>query len=51
MISVIVCTYNANWEKTKNTLFSIIRQKNVIFEIIVTDDGSASNNFSWRLFI
>ena len=45
MISVIVCTYNADWEKTKNTLFSIIRQKNVIFEIIVTDDGSASNNF------
>lgn len=44
-ISVVVLTYNPNWIKLRNTLKSIICQKKVDFEIIVTDDGSKQNYF------
>lgn len=39
-ISVIVLTYNPNYEKLFNTLKSIICQKGCDFEIIISDDGS-----------
>ncbi len=39
-VSVIVLTYNADPNKLKMTLKSILRQKNVGFEIIIADDGS-----------
>ena len=45
MITVVVCTFNADWEKIKKTLFSIIRQKEILYEILVADDGSINNNF------
>ena len=44
--SVIVLTYNPSLEKLKNTLYSIIVQKNICFEIIIADDGSSENYFS-----
>ena len=44
-MSVIVVTYNSEWEKIKITLNSILRQKNISLQIIVADDGS-ENIFS-----
>jgi len=44
-ISVLVVTYNPDWIKLKNTLSSILIQKDVKFEIIISDDGSVDNNF------
>lgn len=41
--SVIVCSYNPNIEKLKNTIISIANQKDVKFEIIIADDGSKMN--------
>lgn len=39
-VSIIICTYNPDTEKLNRTLFSAVLQKNVDFEIIITDDGS-----------
>lgn len=39
-VSVVVLTYKPNWNKLKRTLKSIVMQKDVELEIIVTDDGS-----------
>ena len=39
-ISVIVAVYNAQWNKLKRTLLSILMQEGVEFEIILADDGS-----------
>lgn len=39
-VSVIVLTYKPNWDKLKNTLLSVVRQKDINYEIIVSDDGS-----------
>ena len=41
-ISVVVGTYNPNWEKLKATLLSIVEQKNLKLQIVVSDDGSAN---------
>ena len=51
--SVIVCTYNPQWEKLYVTLKSILIQKKCIFEIVVTDDGSDNNLFELveKLFV
>ena len=43
--SVLMLTYNSSWDKTRRTLYSIIIQKNVDFELVVADDGSKENNF------
>lgn len=40
-VSVIVLTYNSDLAKLKRTLKSIITQKSIQFEIIISDDGSA----------
>ena len=42
--SVIVCCYNSDIEKLKKTIISIAKQKDVSFEIIISDDGSKNNN-------
>ena len=47
-MSVIVVTYNSEWEKIKITLNSILRQKNISLQIIVADDGS-ENIFSEKI--
>lgn len=39
-VTVIVLTYNPNWDKLKKTLESILIQKYISYEIIVSDDGS-----------
>lgn len=39
-VSVVVLTYKPDWNKLKNTLQSIVMQKDVELEIIITDDGS-----------
>lgn len=44
-VSVIVLTYNPNLEKLYRTLSSIIAQKDVDFELILSDDGSADSKF------
>lgn len=46
-ISVCVLTYNPVKEKLRETLMSIMRQKNIEFEIIVSDDGSEDNLFEY----
>lgn len=46
-VSVCVLTYNPVKEKLKETLLSIIRQKKIEFEIIVSDDGSEENLFEY----
>lgn len=45
-ISVIVATYNSDFNKLISTLFSIVIQKNINFEIIITDDGSENDYFA-----
>lgn len=44
-VSVIVATYNPVYEKMILTIDSIICQKGVNIELIVTDDGSENNYF------
>ena len=44
-VTVAVISYNPVWEKLRNTLKSIVWQKNVDFEIIVADDGSEHDSF------
>ena len=44
--SVVVCTYNPDWEKLRLTLKSIIMQKDCIYQIVITDDGSDDNLFT-----
>lgn len=44
-ISVIMATYNPSWDKCRFTLDSIIEQRNVNFELVITDDGSSENLF------
>lgn len=39
-VSVILLTYNPNFEKLKNTINSIINQENISIELIIADDGS-----------
>ena len=43
--TILVLTYNSDWIKTKQTLLSILEQENVLFEIVIADDGSQNNNF------
>ena len=45
LVSVIMAIYNPSWEKCVFTLESVIAQKNIDFELIVTDDGSSDNLF------
>ena len=44
-VSIIVATYNPDLNKLMSTLLSIIIQKGIKFEIIVTDDGSQKDYF------
>lgn len=44
-VTVLVVTYFPAWKKLKSTLLSIVCQKDVSFEIIVSDDGSEVDFF------
>ena len=41
-VTVLIVTYNSDLNKLYRTLYSVLRQKNVIFEIVISDDGSDS---------
>lgn len=43
-VSICILTYDQSWEKLKMTLDSIICQKGIDFEIIISDDGSEENH-------
>ena len=47
-VSVICLIYNSDYNKLLVTLNSILKQKNVSFEIIVADDGS-TNDYSEKI--
>ncbi len=44
-VSVVMLTYNPSWEKMKATLNSIIIQKNISVQLVISDDGSKENFF------
>lgn len=43
-VSIYVLTYEQSWKKLKMTLDSVICQKGIDFEIIISDDGSEENH-------
>lgn len=44
-VSIIFITYNSKWEDIKNTLDSILKQENIEFEVVISDDGSEKNYY------
>ena len=46
-VSIIVATYNPDIHKLQKTLMAAAKQKDIDFEIIVTDDGSKQKDFSF----
>ncbi|MBR4864473.1 MAG: glycosyltransferase [Oscillospiraceae bacterium] len=40
LVSVLLLTYNADWNKLALTLRSVLQQKHIAFELIIADDGS-----------
>lgn len=46
-VSVIVLTYNPDPAKLRQTLTAAARQREVDFEILISDDGSARKDFSF----
>ncbi|NME83739.1 glycosyltransferase [Clostridium sp. SM-530-WT-3G] len=44
-VSIIVLTYNPNYDKLELTIKSLLAQKNIDFQIVITDDGSKKNYF------
>lgn len=45
IVTVCVLTYNPDWTRLRNTLRSIICQKNIDFDIVIADDGSKVDCF------
>ncbi len=43
-ISVLMCIYNSEWNRTRQTIYSVISQKNIDYELIISDDGSTGND-------
>lgn len=43
MVSVVVLTYNPNFKKLFDTLNSILCQKDISYEVIISDDGSKNS--------
>lgn len=39
-VSIIILSYNPSWEKMKYTLHSVVCQSDIVFEVIIADDGS-----------
>lgn len=39
-VSVIICTYNSRYEDIIRTIYSVVVQKKISYEIIISDDGS-----------
>lgn len=45
IVTICVLTYNPDWTKLRTTLRSIICQKNIDFDIVISDDGSKIDCF------
>lgn len=45
-ITVIIASYNPSLIKLKRTIYSVVKQKNIHVQLILTDDGSRDNLFS-----
>ena len=45
-VSVAVLTYNPNTEKLLDTLQSVLLQKDIAYQIVIADDGSAEPGFA-----
>lgn len=43
-VSIFTTTYNSEWKKLRHTFDSVLAQKNITYEIIISDDGSIENN-------
>ncbi len=43
-MSVLMCIYNSEWNKTRQTINSVITQKGIDYELIISDDGSRDDN-------
>lgn len=46
-VSIIVLTYNPDNQKLRQTLRAIAEQKEIDFEVLISDDGSARKDFSF----
>lgn len=46
-VSIIVVTYNPDKIKLYRTLLSAVQQKDISFEVIISDDGSKEKDFLW----
>lgn len=44
-LTVCLVTYNSDWQKVRRTLVSILEQKHVRYELIISDDGSDEDHF------
>lgn len=44
-LTVYCVTYNPDWNKYKKTLISMLEQRHILYEIIISDDGSKNNCF------
>lgn len=44
-VSILLITYNPSWDKYRQTLYSIITQKNIEFSLVISDDGSDNDYF------
>ena len=42
-LSIIICTYNPDFEKLLLSVKSAVHQEGIDFEVIITDDGSSQN--------
>lgn len=45
-VSVVFLTYNPDLQKTLRSLYAVINQKGIDFEIIISDDGSKEDYFN-----
>lgn len=45
-ISVIIASYNPDIYKLKRTIYSVVKQKSISLQLIITDDGSTNNFFT-----
>ncbi|MDO4988749.1 MAG: glycosyltransferase family 2 protein [Synergistes sp.] len=46
-VSVLICTYNPIEEKLAKTLDSVLMQKDVDLQVVISDDGSENNLFGF----
>ena len=45
-VSVVIVTYNPNWISLQRSVLSVLGQKNIDVELIITDDASKENYFA-----